>query len=95
MCLPLYEGFEASTAVRLIFDVAKDDSRMRGCQRTIWPEDYYLPQLSQVALLRYNKSSLHRFLLDKASSRKRTEGKLSRIRGDTFTICNHDVLVLE
>ncbi|CAK9105567.1 Phosphatidylinositol 4-kinase beta (PI4K-beta) (PI4Kbeta) (PtdIns 4-kinase beta) [Durusdinium trenchii] len=28
--------------------------------------DYYLPQLSQVALLRYNKSSLHRFLLDKA-----------------------------
>ncbi|CAK9055424.1 unnamed protein product [Durusdinium trenchii] len=29
--------------------------------------DYYLPQLSQVALLRYNKSSLHRFLLDKAA----------------------------
>lgn len=29
--------------------------------------DFYLPQLCQVALLRYNTSSLHRFLLDKAS----------------------------
>ncbi|CAE7785752.1 PI4KB2, partial [Symbiodinium sp. CCMP2456] len=29
--------------------------------------DFYLPQLSQVALLRYSKSSLHRFLLDKAA----------------------------
>mmetsp|Transcript_23302 Transcript_23302/g.66285 ORF Transcript_23302/g.66285 Transcript_23302/m.66285 type:complete len:886 (-) Transcript_23302:64-2721(-) len=29
--------------------------------------DFYLPQLCQVALLRYQTSSLHRFLLDKAS----------------------------
>jgi len=29
--------------------------------------DFYLPQLTQIALLRYNKSSLHRFLLDKAA----------------------------
>lgn len=33
----------------------------------LFGQDYYLPQLSQVALLRYNKSSLHRFLLDKAT----------------------------
>eukprot|EP00930_Biecheleria_cincta_P068779 TRINITY_DN56615_c0_g1_i1.p1 TRINITY_DN56615_c0_g1~~TRINITY_DN56615_c0_g1_i1.p1 ORF type:complete len:894 (+),score=203.41 TRINITY_DN56615_c0_g1_i1:116-2797(+) len=29
--------------------------------------DFYLPQLCQIALLRYDKSSLHRFLLDKAA----------------------------
>lgn len=29
--------------------------------------DFYLPQLVQLALLRFQKSSLHRFLLDKAS----------------------------
>lgn len=29
--------------------------------------DFYLPQLCQIALLRYQKSSLHRFLLDKAA----------------------------
>mmetsp|Transcript_92543 Transcript_92543/g.167164 ORF Transcript_92543/g.167164 Transcript_92543/m.167164 type:complete len:316 (+) Transcript_92543:47-994(+) len=29
--------------------------------------DFYLPQLCQIALLRYTKSSLHRFLLDKAA----------------------------
>merc|ERR1719282_607096 len=29
--------------------------------------DFYLPQLCQLALLRYQKSSLYRFLLDKAS----------------------------
>merc|ERR1719482_1342626 len=29
--------------------------------------DFYLPQLCQIALLRYKNSSLHRFLLDKAA----------------------------
>eukprot|EP00438_Fugacium_kawagutii_P005198 Skav234135 [mRNA] locus=scaffold753:301549:311126:- [translate_table: standard] len=38
------------------------------CESSVDAKDYYLPQLSQVALLRYNKSSLHRFLLDKAAA---------------------------
>eukprot|EP00435_Cladocopium_sp_Y103_P064920 s876_g26.t1 len=52
--------------VNELYKMTDDDVEL--CQNDLAPAtDYYLPQLSQVALLRYSKSSLHRFLLDKAA----------------------------